>query len=163
MRDIRANINLRATPAARRARLAVAVVAVLIGGVLGCGKERDKRFVPVSGTITLDGQPLDGAAISFLSQEDQFSGHSGPDGRYELKPGARPGEYRVDVSKYGGDGGVPLGLDPGAGGEPGEQPPQSTPIKQLVPAHYSDPNQTELTFTVPAEGTRSADFDLTGR
>jgi len=77
----------------------------------GCG---GVNHVPVAGTVTLDGQPLDGAVITFAP--DAAKGNTAPiscsgpvtEGRYELRTtgttradsgsGVPPGWYKVTVS-----------------------------------------------------------------
>ncbi len=72
----------------------------------GCGP--GLTLVPVSGRVTTDGDPLEGASVVFLPSVPNPDGESsygvsGPDGRYvvqtEGKRGVVPGKYRVLVSK----------------------------------------------------------------
>lgn len=88
----------------RRATMAWKLVLVLtIGGAGGCGGPG--KPVKVQGTITLDGQPLAGATITFMPMGNgrSASGRSDADGHfrlgtYETEDGALPGEYRVVVT-----------------------------------------------------------------
>lgn len=128
--------------------------------VAGCGKP---QVVPVSGRVTLDGQALSGAHVSFqpigsLDRPPAGSGSYGKtdaDGRYTLRliqpdrPGAVVGKHRVSISKRGGetaeaqpDGGIRVAPDP-------------------VPARYN--RDSTLEFEVPAGGTDRANFDLTSK
>ncbi len=145
--------------------LIVGVIGIVLSvSLFGCGRTpADSSTVPVSGRITLDGKPLEGAAVAFRSTEQGFGGRTGADGRYELKPGALPGTYKVDISKYAGGSAGMVGMDPGAYALPPEKLAQLKPLRQLIPARYSNPSLTELTFTVPEPGTDSADFDLTAQ
>jgi len=143
----------------RRPALIGPVIGLLLTAALaGCGQKapRNPDAVPVSGTVTLDGQPLSGASVNFWSERDQFAGTTGPDGRYTLVPGADPGTYTVTVSKTGGKG------PGGVGVEPGFEPTEAiVPITQRIPPQYSNRTHSRLTFTVNAAGTDAADFDLT--
>lgn len=126
----------------------------------GCGKHSDNGLLPVSGQVRLDGQPLAGASVTFRSDSAQIPGLTDDDGRYELKPGAAPGEYRVVIGKLEGSPQQMLTIDPGA---LGKVQPAATPVRpprQIVPARYSHPAQSELRFTVESPGTKQADFEL---
>lgn len=88
--------------------------------ISGCQKGSSLKTVPVSGTVTLNGQALEGAAVSFLPKGGVDAGHTATgvtkaDGRYELQTfesaaksvkGAEPGEYNVIVTKYEAAGGM---------------------------------------------------------
>ena len=87
-------------------RLAVSasVTASLI--VAGCGG--GPKLVPVSGVVTLDGEPLEGATLSFVPTAGNAiatagSDVSGSNGNfvmtYKGRNGLSPGTYRVLVSK----------------------------------------------------------------
>jgi hypothetical protein len=125
--------------------------------MVGCGPKRRPTVetTKVSGTIQMDGKPLDGAQVNFLGAD--FAGVATTDasGHYELD--AQPGENKIYVTKMTG---LPPGWDetmlPGASDAPGATGP-----KQLVPKKYSDPFDTELKFTVPEDGSTDANFDLT--
>ena len=84
----------------------LAALATLAGGLMlitvvsGCG---GSGRVPVSGKVTLDGQPLEHGLINF--RPDQ--GHTGPgsgsvvnDGRFEIPAakGLQPGSYKVSIT-----------------------------------------------------------------
>jgi hypothetical protein len=132
---------------------------VLLFAVVGCGW--GGKVAPVSGIITLNGQPAAGIAVSFepLATEGNnvpgpsAFGVTGPDGRYTAKTvggeinGATTGKNRVKFCAY---------IDPADILEDGSV---KTKPKVKVPARYwSDP---KIEFDVPANGTSSADFALT--
>jgi hypothetical protein len=142
-----------------RAWVVVLFGTAILGLGNGCRKPADNGVLPVSGQVRLNGQPLGDASITFHSDRDQIPGYIDANGRYELKPGAVAGEYRVVIGKYEGNLQA-MGLDPGAVGMGGGPSGPSEPPKQVVPARYSDPKQTELRFTVAPPGTKRADFDL---
>jgi hypothetical protein len=116
----------------------------------GCGGGR----APVSGVVTLDGQPLADASVSFEPADASATDPAGGSyaktdaaGRYTLKMvkgdgrGAVVGKHVVRISRYesGGDS------DAGDG-------------REQVPARYNA--GTELTFEVKPGGTDAADFHL---
>lgn len=124
------------------------VSAVSLSFFVGCGKY---DVAPVSGKITLDGQPLEGATVSFTPIATPGQAEAGPasyaqtdaEGKYELKLleddslGAQVGKHQVYLSAQTADG------DAGA-------------VPDLVPPH-----EREREFEVPDDGTESANFKLT--
>ena len=91
----------------RPGKLAVSI-SVTVGIVLtGCSNSSRLPTYPVTGTVTLQGKPVAGAAITFVptgSEGEAASAITDSEGKYALTTwragdGARPGEYRVKVSK----------------------------------------------------------------
>ncbi|MDB5334627.1 MAG: hypothetical protein JWN70_246 [Planctomycetaceae bacterium] len=122
----------------------------------GCsGGSSVPKPVPVSGTITLDGKPLQGARVTFDSDQRPAVGITSDDGSYKLALGALPGEYRVAIGDPPGNAGMTRPMAAPAVGEKPEPVPVELPLK------YSDPQQTALRFTVPDHGSDVADFTLT--
>jgi len=85
-------------------------VTALIGASLlftGCGDSDDLKLVPVSGNITINGKPLEGATVAFLPAPDNKAGApgldtTGPSGNYKAmtrqRSGLAPGKYRMSVT-----------------------------------------------------------------
>jgi hypothetical protein len=134
-------------------------LAILLGG---CGSQ---GLVGVSGTVTMDGKPLSGASVIFQPVKAEGGadatwgeayGKTDSDGRYRLsqvlndKDGAGPGKYRVSI--VSGTAPIP---DPLSDAPP---PPGTT---EPIPARYNA--HSELSFDVPAGGTKQADFRLTSK
>jgi hypothetical protein len=139
-----------------RARSLLGLAAFL---ALGCGS---KDLVPVSGTVTLNGKPLVGATVTFLSVADEGSAYAGTsslgktdkDGHYSLQTtkgakGARVGKYRVSISL----------LKEQVGDRDERRPRGGWKLADEVPTLYNE--KTTLTFDVPDGGTDQADFPLT--
>jgi hypothetical protein len=128
-------------------RFGICLAALLVLLPLGCGKDKAK-LAKVSGRVTLDSKPLAGVTVEFTPDQEpelRSQGETDNDGHYTLmclgeknKEGAVVGKHKVRIEK----------VDRGPGG-----------IKHLTPEKYRGPN-TELSFTVPDEGTDKADFDL---
>ncbi|MGH7138975.1 MAG: carboxypeptidase-like regulatory domain-containing protein [Pirellulales bacterium] len=89
------------------------VALILPLSLSGCQKGSSLKTVAVSGRVTLDGQPIEGATVSFLSKAGIETGHTASgitnaEGHYELQTyeatnlvkGAVPGEYNVIIAKY---------------------------------------------------------------
>jgi hypothetical protein len=136
----------------------------------GCGRSGPPVQV-VQGTVTLDGQQIEGVAVTFTPVVSgagiQAFGNTQADGSYKLSAfrGAKPGsgtvigEYRVTCTKtIGGDlpEEVPLPPDdaPAATHEAWRkdvakrQRAKPTPIQYLVPKAYGDPETSGLKVTV---------------
>jgi hypothetical protein len=139
--------------------LRVCTSVVVVGVALfvaGCGKN-PHRLAPVSGMVTMDGEPLANALVAFLPDTKPGAkpsptsrGETDKDGRYWLtssedKPGAVVGMSKVRIETKKSTGG-----SEGEGGV--------TLARETVPEKYNA--RTELTFEVPEEGTDAADFDL---
>ena len=96
------------TPRSSRITLSamIAIAAALLAGP-GCGG--GPKLVPVSGTITLNGKPLEDAEVSFIpfpenpDPKTPGADRTGPEGNYKPKYNGRfglaPGKYKVLVSK----------------------------------------------------------------
>jgi len=110
-----------------------------LGLLSGCGPD-GPALGEVSGTVTRDGRPLDGATVIFQPELGKASfGRTDQEGRYELRyskdsKGAIVGRHVVEV-RLAGD---------------------STPIEPLPPRYNT---QTELTADVK-KGRNQVDFEL---
>jgi hypothetical protein len=127
------------------------LILVITGGCGGQG------VVPVEGRVTLNGQPLANATVvlspSRGTDPGPFTGKTDADGRFALgaadneRGGAAPGEYMLMIAT--------VMTDPNAD----EMTPPPTQ-KEVVPARWR--NGTER-YTVPAGGTKEANFEMTSR
>lgn len=135
-------------------RLGLALVALC-----GCNSS-EYDLVPVSGTVTLNDEPLEGARVAFAptsTGEDGYTagpssfGATGPDGRYSLQTregddGAVVGPHRITIATFQGE--VDRSGDMAV----------KVIRKEEVPMRYAEPGALE--FDVPADGTDQADFPL---
>jgi hypothetical protein len=119
-------------------------LVLVIAGVAGCGGPES-----LSGSVTLDGKPLAGAAVVFFPEQSDAEtvvGATDENGRFVITPAAGDsiayGKYKVIVTKR--EDLTPAQIDAFV-----------TP-KELLPPKYSDLSKTELS----AEVTSSADVDL---
>ncbi len=108
--------------------LLLLVVAIVAGG---CGKTNDST---VTGLVTLDGKPLNGGNVWFVSDGGGTVAAAGAidsSGRYQLKtpagPGLIAGKYKVMV-----------------------KPDEAKPESNAIPRVYSSTGTTPLKFTVAA-------------
>jgi len=124
--------------------------------VVGCGggDEDLPGVVPVSGKVTLNGEPLKGASVTFMGPGRPCYGATGEDGAYTIKDlngreGCPVGKYKVIISKYAMPDGSPLAEGPEAGAQGVEH----------LPPKYSSDQKTTLSADVP-EGGKTFDFAL---
>lgn len=121
--------------------------------ICGCGKsarEPKALMLPVKGTVTLDGKPLAGANVVFMTGIPPmvFVGTTKDDGAYQLqclagREASLQGESKVTISRLLKPDGSPLA--------PGEAPADVGAVEQLPPK-YSQFDVTTLSKSVPAEG-----------
>lgn len=131
--------------------------AVLAGG---CSRPVpvQETELPVSGKVTLDGQPVAGATVMFQATATlaTFGGVTGEDGTYHLKTaeirtGECKGPCRVSISKFLKSDGSPLGKD---------EVPFLVGATESLPRETSTLETTTLTAEVP-DGGGTFDFALT--
>jgi hypothetical protein len=90
-------------------RLSVSLIVSItaVSGLIGCGGD-ERKLVPVSGTVTINGKPLRDAVITFLpadSNKGALPGEdiSGPEGNYKAmtrgRTGLAAGKYKVVVTR----------------------------------------------------------------
>lgn len=133
---------------------------MLLLTVAGCQKSAGPptiKTLPVTGTVTLDGKPLSGADVVFMSAETSgaFAGRTDDKGEYQLQSfgaakGSCQGMHRVTISRLV----KPDGSLPGP-----DEPPANSGATETLPGKYSDAAFTTLSADVPAEG-KNFDFDL---
>jgi hypothetical protein len=120
----------------------------------GCGAKDPLNRRAVSGTVTLDGQPLKQGSIAFepLQPGGVSSGALITDGQYAVPAdkGLPQGKYRVSVTA-GGAAAAKLGPD-GMPGDAGAAP------KELIPAIYN--TASKLTAEVGETDSPQFDFQL---
>jgi hypothetical protein len=124
--------------------------AVLFVAVSGCGHS---EFAPLTGKVTLDGQPLPTAVITFIS-DGGTSGYGSvqPNGQYVAKSGSamglKPGSYRISVVAF--------------------KPEVITDRKEakvpqpITPARYADPAKSGFEYKL-SEAGGTYDLDLTSK
>jgi len=122
--------------------------AIAIVGLVGCNPEKLPRLGRVTGTVTMDGQPLPDASVLFEGAnagEPPSMGKTDAAGKYELyysrgHKGATIGDHKVIISTYqAGDDDNPKG------------------VRQTVPSKYNA--KSELTGAVK-RGQNKLDFEL---
>lgn len=151
----------RRFPTTRPSAPSAWVVALALG-MAGCGASKsDLPLTPAVGKVTLDGNPLAEAVLSFTpigaTRGQGGSATTDAEGRYGAtsatgEPGLPAGEYQVIISKQE----LPKGAAP---------PPEGTtradsPYQETLPRAYSDSSLTKLTAKVAEGGESVNDFEL---
>lgn len=128
----------------------------------GCNATSDAPATfPVTGVVTLDGQPVAGADVSFLpaagdAEAAPAQAVTDDAGRFEVatlfdqgrtsQPGMRPGSYAVQITKI-------------------ERPPPAAGLSQapknVLPRKYASTATSGLNATVTADGENEFAFALT--
>lgn len=136
------------------------ILAICVVFVCGCGKSKGPPKVaqiPVTGTVTLDGQPLADADVFFFPPEGRgaFMGRTKADGSYQLEgvAGSKAvckGQCSVRISRMLKPDGTVAGPD---------EPPAMSDATESLPEKYSSQTEPTLTADVP-EGGGKFDFDL---
>lgn len=118
---------------------------LVLAGLTGCsGGESLPDLATVTGTVSLDGNPLPSANVLFQPQQGTTAfAMTDENGKFELMynqdvTGATPGSYTVKISK--------------------EKNPEE-PGNELLPAKYNE--QSTLTADVKADQENDFQFDLT--
>jgi hypothetical protein len=128
--------------------------------VVGCGEPSSYSLAPVRGVVTLDGEPVVNAVVTFQPRSTGQSvagpgstARSDASGKFELRtirddPGAVVGPHSVTIYPNYAKAGSAGGADSGG----------RAVIGPDIPRKYN--YESTLTFEVPAEGTDSANFEL---
>lgn len=131
------------------------VLIFLISLLFGCNRGNPYNAVQVSGTVTLDGKPIQGVTVTFSPvEEDGISAFAFTDGegKYTMTTGgarhgsgALPGTYRVLLSKTENVHQLPSleDLDSGRIRKPLSMA-EAFKVNHLIPQKYEDPNTSDL-------------------
>lgn len=127
----------------------------LVVAALGCGESDGLKRHSVSGSVTVDGKPLENGLITFVPKGFEGPPVGGPikDGAYSIRSQDGPvaGEHSVSVYSP-----IPSGKKVADGNDPKVLVDE---LFESIPAKYND--KTELKADVGK--SRSFDFTLTGR
>jgi hypothetical protein len=143
--------------------------AALLLAPFGCGPNDGvgKRY-PISGKVTLNGQPLVKGKINFMADDPEGKPAFGDikDGSYDsvttLTPGdgILPGKYSITVD--GADDVDQASVAPPRGGMPDQAAvgKAAAKVKRLVPSKYANTKTSGLTYEAKA-GSNTYDVPLT--
>lgn len=128
--------------------------------IVGCAEKRD--LVSVTGTVTMDGKPLQSVNVEFWPEATlgmRSFGKTDENGNFELETddrkfkGAAPGRHRVALRDtwymrdyYVGDSGETVEVDLGE--------------KSRINFEYYQPSRSPLTITVMSDAENRVDFKI---
>lgn len=160
--------NLSSTRRCGVWRVALAVSLASLGA--GCSNNlatdySDLGLAEVSGTVTLDGEPVPGAHIAFEDDQKRYSyGVTDSSGRYSLmfnseKSGVMPGPKTVKISTRAATAEEGESLYAGAESDMGageEELPSPSAVEKIPACYYRD---SKIRVVVD-EGSQTIDFEL---
>ena len=160
-------------------RASFSALFVVALSLSGCGTGVDFKTVPASGILTMDGAPVEGAGVTFMSKEKNrvAEGKTDASGRFTLKTvvgkimldGAVVGAHKVSVAKTENTG---KGAEKVAGesdremvGRMAGQATNTSGIKQkfIIPEKFNSPEYSGLTADVPEGGTKDIEIKVTSK
>jgi len=135
-----------------RRKMFLWIAAISVTGWTGCGPSSGPALGTVSGTVTLDGQPLPNAMVSFYPNEQGRSSHgtTDADGQYQLKftgfkDGAMVGQHTVKIE---------------TGVQMSEDAPSAPKRQTQLPEIYNENSELGAEVT---RGSNTFDFDLSSK
>ncbi len=152
--------------------LLCASLAVFLG-LAGCEPEslRDgPEMVKVSGTLTLDGEPVAGAHIRFSPEGKGPAAFAETDtrGRYQLRTfdpgdGAIPGKYRISVTKEVTEGVVEFESQQEREEYLKKNGRPTRKTTNALPQKFGNPETSDLAAEISLAGSKRVDLELTSK
>lgn len=144
--------------------LGLVCVAMVLAG---CGTSGPK-LIPVSGTVTYNGKPVEGAVVSFQCQgaPKMATGTTDAQGRFQLatnKPGdgTIAGKHKVTVRKLVREGAAASGPMSMEDAMKATEAPKTQPAERhQLPMKYADAASSDLEFTVTEAGPNDFTIEL---
>jgi len=147
-----------------------------LAALVGCGGKKGD-FATVSGVVTYNGDPVEGAKVIFHSTVEvegkpggSYGALTDSQGKYVIAavgkdPGIPPGLYKVTITKYEGKG-----VAPGEGMDAGQTDAMASDtgvavtkgmVKNHLPDQYATVQNTKLSTTVEVGKNENVNFNLT--
>lgn len=129
----------------------LSVVLLMVTALSGCGQKDPLGRQAISGTVTLNGTPLEQGAITFLPEgkKDTSGGAAIAAGKYAIarEHGLAPGRYKVMINASKGGG---IGSN--------EAPGMPAPAIELIPEEYN--TKSDKTVEVTDKGPNTFKFEI---
>jgi len=153
------------------------LAAGLLALAAGCSGNKNVSYATVSGVVTHNGNPVDGAKVTFHSTAEvdgkaggAFSSLTDSSGKYLIaasgnNPGIPAGVYKVTVTKY--DGKFPAGADGMDAGQTEAMVSDTGGAAKggptnLLPKEYATLATSKLSATLEAGPNKDVNFALKG-
>ena len=143
----------------------VPLIGFMVPGIVtGCSGSKGS-YATVSGVVTQNGTPFEGAKVTFISTVEYegkraaYSAMTDSSGKYLIatvgkEPGIPPGMYKVTVTKLEATGkSLPKDFDAG-------QVAASGTGRNLVSQEYENENTTKLSVTLEPGKNENQNFDV---
>ncbi|MES2790379.1 MAG: hypothetical protein V4719_12280 [Planctomycetota bacterium] len=136
-------------------RLLLIAPLLIVAGIAGCGESGARRF-PVSGSVKLDGKPVEQGSIMFVPLGEEAIPSAG--GKIEAGEYTLPAEYGPAVGKYRIEihWPKPTGKKV-AMGSPAPPGTMVDEVREAIPAKYNVKSKLERDVT---SGENTIDLDL---
>lgn len=145
-----------------RRKFGMVMLGMLCSATAGCSGKNSIDTVPVSGTVTRNGDPIANATVVFnpVSSGPLATGVTDESGRFTLKTnkldGAQPGEYKITVSPN-----TPaIDANPPMPGTKEYAEAQKNKSKPPFPEKYRRVDSTTLKETVEKGGNNEFELKL---
>jgi hypothetical protein len=145
----------------------MAIGGLALCSIQGCsgGKEGDPNGKTVTGTVTYNGSPVEGANVTFMSANSSAFGLTNAEGKYQLTTASGEkvslGDYQVSIVKKEAPPPSAASTNEAEYVPPDPNAPPAPAPKDLLPAKYADAAKSGLTANVTADGENKFDFALT--
>jgi hypothetical protein len=133
----------------------------LLAAAFGCSSPDREKVVPVSGTVTFQGKPLEGYRVTFMPTDGRRPaiGLTDAEGKFELGTN-EPGDGAVTGMHK-----VAFVWAPPVMGEPGMEAINDNPAnlpkpKTRIPEKYGNPETSGIQQEVPGRGVNDLKFEL---
>jgi hypothetical protein len=141
------------------------LLSLLVAPGCSAAKRTGPKVVPVSGRVLYNGQPLEGAHVTFSNSANNTSGYgtTDADGRFTLttfapKDGVVPGRQQISVSKVQRS----KQTGPAVDRTKAVIVPATAGPRWLIPKHYGSLTTSGLTTEVGEDGAKEIVLELTG-
>ncbi len=127
------------------------MLSIVVPTILGCGGAATEPLPPtaeVTGTVTLGGEPVEGASVSFVNGGYADRATTDASGKYTVN--AYLGKNKISVSKTEvfETGETMMMQETDEEGNTTEKEEKVTDTKHLLPSQYSSANSTPLQLVV---------------
>lgn len=149
-------------------RIPLLCIPTILVVLTGCSGSNLPATYPVTGTVTYNGKPVEGAAVTLVPSGENgrsAGGETNVEGKFSVKTyispqdqpeGAVSGEYTITVSKLEKRE-LPEGMKPE---EAIRVFRDMGPPKQLLPKQYGSPNTSKLKVTITDTAPEPLTLDL---
>ena len=147
---------------------------LVVFSVTGCGGSKYPPTFKTTGTVTLDGKPIEGATVSFYPDgtNKPANGETDASGQYQMSSfnkndGATVGSFRVTVQKQpkveyeSTPEGTPY--DPSMESSEPQAASDMGQSENSLPKMYADPETSGLTATVAESDSNVFNFELSSK